>query len=74
VPAATAEAPGGSPTLQGVITRLALEKASGSIVASVLIGNLPFTATLPEQQVREHGLYPGRAVALTYDLDSVSWV
>ena len=61
-------------TLSGLITRLALEKASGAIVASVLIANLPFTAALTEAQVRENGLYPGRTVALCYNLDSVKWV
>jgi hypothetical protein len=61
-------------TLSGLITRLALEKASGAIVASVLIANLPFTAALTETQVRENGLYPGRTVALCYNLESVKWV
>jgi tungstate transport system ATP-binding protein len=64
----------GQVTLSGLITRLALEKASGSIIVSVLIANLPFTATLTDAQVREHGLYPGRTVALRYNLDSVKWV
>jgi tungstate transport system ATP-binding protein len=61
-------------TLSGLITRLALEKASGAIVASVLVANLPFTAALSEEQVRENGLYPGRTVALYYNFDSVKWV
>jgi len=64
----------GQVTLSGQITRLALEKASGSIVASVLVANLPFTATLTERQVWEHALYPGRKVAVRYNLDSVKWV
>jgi tungstate transport system ATP-binding protein len=64
----------GQVALSGLITRLALEKASGSIVASVLVANLPFTATLTERQVREHALYPGRKVAVSYKRDSVKWV
>jgi len=60
--------------LSGMITRLALEKASGSIVVSVLVANLPFTATLTERQVRDHALYPGRMIAIRYSLDSVKWV
>jgi len=64
----------GQVTLSGLITRLALEKASGSIVVSVLVANLPFTATLTEHQVRNHELYPGRMVAIRYNLDSVKWV
>jgi tungstate transport system ATP-binding protein len=65
---------GGQVTLQGRITRLALEKASGSIVASVMVANLPFTGALREAQVREQALYPGREVAIRYDVDSVEWV
>jgi tungstate transport system ATP-binding protein len=64
----------GQVTLSGLITRLALDKASGAILASVLVSNLPFTAALTEEQVRENGLYPGRTVALRYKLDSVKWV
>ena len=64
----------GQVTLSGLITRLALEKASGSIVVSVLVANLPFTATLTERQVTDHALYPGRMVAIHYNLDSVKWV
>jgi hypothetical protein len=64
----------GQVTLSGLITRLALEKASGSIVVSVLVANLPFTATLTEHQVRDHALYPGRMVAIRYNLNSVKWV
>ena len=63
----------GQVTLSGLITRLALEKASGSIVVSVLVANLPFTATLTEHQVRDHALYPGQMVAIRYSLDSVKW-
>jgi tungstate transport system ATP-binding protein len=64
----------GQVTLSGLITRLALEKASGSIVVSVLVANLPFTATLTEHQVRDHELYPGRMVTIRYNLNSVKWV
>jgi len=60
-------------SLTGLITRLALEKASGDIIGSVLVANLPFTATLTESEVHEHGLYPGRRVHLLYDITSVRW-
>jgi tungstate transport system ATP-binding protein len=59
--------------LSGLITRLALEKASGDIVGSVLVANIPFTATLTEKEVVESGLYPGRRVHLLYDVRSVRW-
>jgi tungstate transport system ATP-binding protein len=59
--------------LSGLITRLALEKASGDIIGSVLVANLPFTTTLTEREVRENDLYPGRLVHLSYDVTSVRW-
>lgn len=64
----------GQVRLSGQITRLALEKASGAIVASVLIANLPFTGTLTEREVCEHALYPGRMAHICYHIDSVKWV
>lgn len=60
--------------LSGRITRLGLEKASGAILASVLVANLPFTAILTERQVCEHALYPGRLAHVCYPLDSVKFV
>jgi len=74
LPAGPVSDPAGQVTLSGLITRLALEKASGSIVVSVLVANIPFTGTLTEHQVRDHALYPGRMVAIRYNLDSVKWV
>jgi tungstate transport system ATP-binding protein len=59
--------------LSGLITRLALEKASGDIIGSVLVANIPFTTALTEKQVVENGLYPGRRVHLLYDVRSVRW-
>jgi len=64
----------GQVALSGLITRLALEKASGAIVASVLVANIPFTGALTKRQVSDHALYPGRTVAVRYNIDSVKWV
>jgi tungstate transport system ATP-binding protein len=64
----------GQVTLSGQITRLALEKARGAIVASVLVANLPFTGILTERQVCEHALYPGRMAHVCYAIDSVNWI
>lgn len=64
----------GEAVLAGTIVRLALEKASGAIVVSVLVGNQPFTAALSEAEVRRRGLFPGRTVAVRYALGAVRWV
>jgi tungstate transport system ATP-binding protein len=66
--------PTGQVTLSGQITRLALEKASGVIVASVLVANLPFTGILTERQVCDHALYPGRMAHICYPIESVKFV
>ena len=60
--------------LEGVVSRLALEKTRAEIVVTILIGNLPFTATLPPDQVQQQSLYPGRQVILHYFPDSVKWL
>lgn len=61
-------------TLSGTITRLALEKASGDVRASILVAGLPFTVVLPQQQIREQGLYPGLRVHLSYDWPRIRWI
>jgi tungstate transport system ATP-binding protein len=60
-------------TLSGTITRLALEKASGEVRASILVASVPLTIVLPQQQIREQSLYPGRRVSLAYNWPSIRW-
>jgi tungstate transport system ATP-binding protein len=60
--------------LQGIISRLTLEKTGTKIVATILVGNLPFTAKLPRQQIQLENLYPGRKVTLYYHPKAVSWL
>jgi tungstate transport system ATP-binding protein len=61
-------------TLTGIITRLALEKASGDVRAAILVGGFPLTVVLPQQQIQEQGLYPGRRVRLTYEWPRTKWI
>ena len=60
--------------LEGIVSRLTLEKASSEIVATILIGNLPFTLKLPQEKVQQEHLYPGQKVTLHYYPDSVKWL
>jgi len=60
--------------LQGMVSRLALEKTNAEIVVTILIGNLPFTSKLPRQQVQQENLYPGQKVRLNYNPHSVKWL
>jgi tungstate transport system ATP-binding protein len=61
-------------TLAGIITRLALEKASGDVRAAVLVGGFPLTVVLPQQQIQAQGLYPGRRVRLSYEWIRTRWI
>jgi tungstate transport system ATP-binding protein len=60
--------------LQGIVSRLTLEKTGAQIVATILIGSLPFTLKLSRQQIQQEDLYPGRKVALHYSPKAVKWL
>jgi tungstate transport system ATP-binding protein len=64
----------GANILEGIVSRLTLEKMSAEIVATILIGNLPFTVKLSTQKIRQENLYPGQRVRLHYSHNSVKWL
>ena len=59
--------------LEGTISRLILEKKAGDIEVTILIGNLPFTFKVSQQQVQNENLFPGRNIFVQYDSDTVTW-
>jgi len=60
--------------LEGTISRLTLEKSSGEIVVTVLIGSWPFTVKSSRQKIQQGGLYPGQKVIVYYDPHAVTWL
>ena len=60
--------------LQGIVSRLTLEKNGEQIVATILVGNLPFTLKLSRQQIQQEDLYPGQKVTLYYHPHAVTWL
>ena len=60
--------------LQGIVSRLTLEKTGSQIVATILVGNLPFTIKMSQQVIRQQNLYPGQKVKLQYFPESVQWL
>ncbi|MFO7752339.1 MAG: ABC transporter ATP-binding protein [Desulfobacteraceae bacterium] len=60
--------------LEGVITRMILEKAGMEIITSVMIGDLFFTLRLSGQEVRSLRLYPGAKVVICFQKDAVQWL
>ena len=64
----------GTSMLEGIVSRLTLEKASTEIVVTILIGNLPFTLKLPREKIQQENLYPGQKVKVYYNPHSVKWL
>ena len=60
--------------LRGDVSRLSLEKKTGRICATIMVGNLPFTVGLTPRQNRERTLYPGRTVSIHYNVNEIKWI
>jgi tungstate transport system ATP-binding protein len=60
--------------LSGTVSRLSLERKTGQLFATVLIGDLPFTVRLTPQQNREHAIFPGQTISIRYRLDRIKWI
>lgn len=63
----------GENALCGTLSRLNFEKSTGHIMATIMIGNLAFTAKLTGQQFADLRLCPGQDVRIVYDPDAVIW-
>ena len=63
-----------APILNGVISRLTLDKNSADTLATILIGILPLTLKMPHHKIQQENLYPGQQVTLRYDPHSVKWL
>ena len=59
--------------LQGTISRLSMEKKAGDIEVTILVGSLPFTFKIAQQQVQNENLFPGCNICVRYDSDTVTW-
>ena len=60
--------------LQGTVSRLSLERKTGRIFATILVGDLPFTVKLTPQQNEEHTIFPGREIFIRYRLNQIKWI
>jgi hypothetical protein len=60
--------------LSGTVSRLSLERKTGQLFATILVGDLPFKVGLDIQQGKEHTLFPGRTIFVRYRLDQVKWI
>ena len=60
--------------LEGIITRMILQKSSMEIIASVMISDLFFTVRLSGETVRSLSLAPGERVVIGFQKDAVKWL
>jgi tungstate transport system ATP-binding protein len=66
--------PGDDIVLRGTVSRLSLERKSGQLFATILIGDLPFTVGLNHQQGSTQSLIPGRTLFIRYGFDRIKWI
>jgi tungstate transport system ATP-binding protein len=60
--------------LKGVISRLSLERKTGRLFATILVGDIPVTVGLTFQQGNEQAIIPGKTAFIRYRLDHVKWI
>ncbi len=61
-------------SLEGMVSRLNLERNSGRIIVTVLVDNLPFNFGLTGQEIYDQLIIPGRSVHIYYRLDQIRWI
>ncbi|MDX9786078.1 MAG: energy-coupling factor ABC transporter ATP-binding protein [Desulfobacterales bacterium] len=59
--------------LQGVISRLHLERKTGKINVVMVAGNLALNLKVSPEKIREKAIFPGKAVSVYYDRNRISW-
>jgi tungstate transport system ATP-binding protein len=60
--------------LKGILSRLSLERKTGQIFATILVGNLPLTLKLYPHQDRKKTCFPGKKKTIRYRLDQLKWI
>lgn len=64
----------GDVVLKGTVSRLSLDRKTGQLFATILVGDLPFTVGLTFQQGKENDIFPGKTVFICYRLDRIKWI
>jgi tungstate transport system ATP-binding protein len=60
--------------LRGTVSRLILERNTGQIFATIIVGTIPFTVGLTQQQLKEQAMMPGKTICIHYRLDRIQWI
>ena len=59
--------------LDGIISRLILDKSGENILASIVIGGITFTSRFSREDMKKNSLFPGQKITLAYKTDCVRW-
>ena len=59
--------------IQGIVTRLVLEKHTQEIIIIVQVANQAITARLSPENAQRHTLYPGQKIRLSYLPEDIAW-
>jgi tungstate transport system ATP-binding protein len=70
LPAATGE----DIVLSGTVSRLSLERKTGRLFATILVGDFPFSVGIDFEQVEEHTIFPGKTIFIRYRPDQIKWI
>ncbi|MFH2011920.1 MAG: ABC transporter ATP-binding protein [Pseudomonadota bacterium] len=60
--------------LQGTVSRLSLERKTGNVFATILVGDIPFTVRVTPQQNMAQSIFPGKTIYIRYRLDQIKWI
>jgi tungstate transport system ATP-binding protein len=60
--------------LSGTVSRLSLERKTGRLFATILVGDFPFSVGIDFEQVEEHTIFPGKTIFIRYRPDQIKWI
>jgi tungstate transport system ATP-binding protein len=61
-------------TLRGTVSLLSLDKITGLVHATIIVGSHPFTVSLTDQQIQAQAIYPGKTIWVHYSIDDIKWI
>jgi tungstate transport system ATP-binding protein len=60
--------------LSGTVSLLSLDKITGLVHATIIVGSHPFTVGLTDQQIQAQAIYPGKTIWVHYSIDHIKWI
>jgi tungstate transport system ATP-binding protein len=60
--------------LRGTVSRLSLERKTGRLFATILVGDFPFSVGIDFEQVEVHTIFPGKTIFIRYRPDQIKWI